>query len=199
MTREQQKIVAIVIVVLLGGSAVSIYKKYFKTLSSDYVKTTPYVPTSNILPKRVMSYKRTSVVLIQIAGAVKEPGVYRVNSNARVIDVISVAGGIMPGADLNKINMAAVVKDGKQIKIPFLKKKHVKRKKTRQVALKRRININLANKKELTSIPGIGNSTALAIIKLRVIKGEIKGKEDLLTVKGIGNTKIKKIEKYIIY
>ncbi len=59
------------------------------------------------------------------------------------------------------------------------------------------VNINKADVKELTTLPGIGEKTAQRIINFRKSNGKFKKKSDVLKVKGIGEKKFKKIEKLI--
>lgn len=55
-----------------------------------------------------------------IVGAVKNPGVYSVDQDSRIIDLITAAGGLLPEADQESVNLAAVVADGQQVVIPVL-------------------------------------------------------------------------------
>src|SRR5687767_8569077 len=57
-------------------------------------------------------------VVVDVAGAVKEPGVYRLPSSARVEDALKRAGGATRRADLSQVNRAAKVEDGRQILVP---------------------------------------------------------------------------------
>ncbi len=57
-------------------------------------------------------------LMVQAAGAVVSPGVYRVSGDARVIDVIDAAGGLAPGADPDRLALAAKVTDGERVYVP---------------------------------------------------------------------------------
>lgn len=59
-------------------------------------------------------------IWVHIVGAVRKPGLYRVPQKARVMDAIQIAGGPLPSADLNALNLAGFVNDGQQIRVPFL-------------------------------------------------------------------------------
>jgi competence protein ComEA len=59
-----------------------------------------------------------AVLVVHAAGAVARPGVYRVQPGARVIDVVDAAGGPAPDADVNRLNLAALVADGSQVYVP---------------------------------------------------------------------------------
>ncbi len=60
-----------------------------------------------------------------------------------------------------------------------------------------RIDLNTASKEELTIVPGIGPSTAVAIARLREKKGGFRKVEDLLEVKGIGPRRLEKIRRFV--
>src|SRR3954453_1792839 len=56
--------------------------------------------------------------VVHVAGAVRDPGVYRLAAGARVQDAIERAGGARSGGDVNAINLAAKVVDGQQVVVP---------------------------------------------------------------------------------
>src|SRR3954453_18219515 len=57
-------------------------------------------------------------VIVDVAGAVHEPGVYRLSSGSRVEDALRRAGGATRRADLSQVNRAAKVEDGRQVLVP---------------------------------------------------------------------------------
>src|SRR4051812_17893847 len=58
------------------------------------------------------------MVVVHVAGAVRNAGVYRLRSGARVNDALARAGGATPRADLSQVNLAAKVEDGRQVLVP---------------------------------------------------------------------------------
>jgi competence protein ComEA len=70
--------------------------------------TIPAITVSETLPK---------FVVVQIDGAVKTPGIYRITSDAHVMELVFLAGGLLPEARLGKINLAKVLEDGDRIHI----------------------------------------------------------------------------------
>ncbi|RXG63240.1 hypothetical protein ES695_18220, partial [Candidatus Atribacteria bacterium 1244-E10-H5-B2] len=58
-------------------------------------------------------------VIIHIAGAVKNPGVYQLKSTDRIVDAVKIAGGAIEEANLDSINLAALLKDGQKIIVPY--------------------------------------------------------------------------------
>ena len=59
-------------------------------------------------------------ILIEVSGAVNYPGLYKMPHDSRMLDLIQACGGVSETADLNKINRAAILKDGEKIEVPSL-------------------------------------------------------------------------------
>lgn len=98
-------------------------------------------------------------VRVQVTGAVAAPGVVAALPGDRVADVIARAGGALPDADLEALNLALRVRDEDVIRVPFAGESAV-------LAL---IDLNTATPAELESLPGIGPARARAIIEARPI------------------------------
>lgn len=160
---------------------------------------------------------------VDIKGQVLNPGVYKINKNTRVIDVINMAGGLLETSDTSKINLAKKVKDEmviiiysveeikksviKEIKIDYsfndavINEKDIisNEDKVNEISSveNKLVNINTCTKEDLLSLSGIGESKAEAIIAYREENGSFKAIEDLLNVSGIGNSIYEKIKNYI--
>src|SRR4051794_3771267 len=59
-------------------------------------------------------------IIVYVTGAVQHAGVFKLPPESRMVDAVQAAGGFVEGADLNQVNLAAVVTDGQQIVIPGL-------------------------------------------------------------------------------
>ena len=144
-------------------------------------------------------------ITVHVAGAVNNPGVYKLRSGARFNDGVIAAGGATDQADLNSVNLAMLLNDGEQIYI--LKRNEKPHTITAQrspssatggsagsgnskVAI---ININTASLAELEQLPGVGPSTAKAIIDYREKNGAFVTVQDLINVRGIGPAKLDEI------
>ena len=144
-------------------------------------------------------------ITVHVAGAVNNPGVYKLRSGARFNDGVIAAGGATDQADLNSVNLAMLLNDGEQIYI--LKRNEKPHTITAQrspssatggsagsgnskVAI---ININTASLAELEQLPGVGPSTAKAIIDYREKNGAFLTVQDLINVRGIGPAKLDEI------
>ena len=167
----------IVIFLLVGVISVAVVARGH---SQPVIETPPIV----IAPPKVM---------VDVAGAVKSPGVYSLPANSRVIDAIAAAGGAIPHADTSDINLARIIKDGEQVYVdsvtvsnPSVGMGPIKR-----VVKKKSgpININRATAGELDALPGIGPVLASRIIDYRKANGPFASVDDLQKVSGIGISK----------
>jgi len=163
---------------------------------------------------------------VDIKGAIKNPGVYQLDSNLTVNDVIKVAGGLTKDADTSVINLAKKITD--EMVIIIYTKEEVKNSNIVDTVIKvvekdcicpniqndgclnteikdninnsensGLININTATIDELMSISGIGESKAKNIIKYRDEVGKFKSIEDIKNVDGIGDSLYATIKIYI--
>ena len=145
-----------------------------------------------LVPEGLAVTEAVAQVTVDVAGAVKVPGVYTLPANSRVLDAIKAAGDKLKGADVSDINLARIVKDGEQIYIyPPSKSgsairispQRAKAKATGPIAL------NRASAKELESLDGIGPVLAARIIAYRNQNGPFLSIDDLMKVSGIGTVK----------
>lgn len=144
-------------------------------------------------------------IVVYIIGCVKNPGIYKLDFDSRVSDVVNAAGGLLEDADTSKINLAFKLEDGQKITIPSTKDNQNSNttyedyistdagdmiSQTNNYSTKnKKVNINSASQTELETIPGIGPSIALRIISYRNENGKFKNIEDLKNVSGIGESK----------
>ena len=149
-------------------------------------------------------------IMVYVSGEVVKPGVYVLLATARVIDALQAAGGATSTADLVVVNLAAPLVDAAQVFIPRMGS-------TPRVTLPRPhaginlpiaggsggagaggsattaagiVDINSATLSDLDALPGVGPSTAQAIIDYRTANGPYASVDDLLNVRGIGPSKL---------
>ena len=133
-----------------------------------------------------------------MTGAVQNPDkVYYLPEGARVADAIEIAGGAVEGADLSQLNLAAYVKDGQRIRVPFAGESLSAEEAGTEGQTKHLTNINSATKIELIQLPGIGDTTADKIIAYREEHGGFSSIEELMNVPGIGQTKFESLKDLI--
>ena len=137
---------------------------------------------------------------VYISGEVKNTGVYYLKKDSRITDLINICGGLTEEADVSKINPAQKLNDSDKIIIPKkeenLNTQSIEDTNESDINVQEKININTATKDELTSLNGIGESTANKIINHRT-KNKFKEIEDIMNVPGIGEAKFNNIKDYI--
>jgi len=116
---------------------------------------------------------------VYVSGAVATPGVFTLPDGSRVDDAILASGGFVAGAVKDRINLAAPLADGQQIDVPeLISTNHINA---------GRVNINTASVSELDALPGIGLTTAQAIVDFRIQNGPILFNQDIQNVPGVGS------------
>lgn len=148
-------------------------------------------------------FSQEAVIYVYVCGAVTNPGVYEIAENSRLFELIDIAGGMTENADATSQNLARVLQDGEQIQI--LTKDEAEEQKKNGVATvadsagKKQglVNINTASVQELTSLTGIGESRALAIIAYREEHGVFRSIDGIKKVAGIKDGLFEKIKNQI--
>lgn len=136
---------------------------------------------------------------VHVAGAVARPGLYHLPAGARVADGLAVAGGKLPRADLDRLNLAARLVDGQKILVtrrgdPVPPPEPAPGGESSSPAAGEPIDLNTADQAALDSLPGIGPATARAIIEERTRRGGFRSPRDLLRVPGIGEGRFARLK-----
>lgn len=145
-------------------------------------------------------------IIVHVAGEVIHPGIVVIAGGSRVIDALGAAGGPTSRADLDAVNLAAALVDAAQVYIPKrgeLTKRPVVHpspgvnlpsnsigSSLPDRAVTEPIDLNTATEQQLDILPGVGPSTARAIVAYRLQHGPFARVEDLLNVRGIGPAKL---------
>jgi competence protein ComEA len=126
-------------------------------------------------------------VLVHVAGAVRRPGVYRLEAGARVDDAVRRAGGAARAADLSAINLAAKLEDGRQVLVPERAPPGEAGAAAGTTAVPGQpINLNTATLEQLDTLAGVGPATAQKILDYREQHGAFSSVDELDRVPGIG-------------
>lgn len=125
-----------------------------------------------------------SFIRVHVAGLVRSPGVVRVPEGSIVADAVEAAGGLLPEASTESLNLAAKIADGDQI---FVAGPGTEGATTPEDGL---VAVNRATASELESLPGVGPVLAERIVGYREENGPFREIEDLLDVPGIGESKL---------
>ena len=140
-------------------------------------------------PVTILPSSTPGQLTIYVSGAVASPGVFTLADGSRVQDAIQAAGGLVRGAEAERINLAALLKDGEQVDVPgIVSSSHVNA---------GRVNINIASVSEFETLPGIGPTMAQAIVDYRIQNGPFLGIQDILNVPGIGQATYERIKDYL--
>jgi competence protein ComEA len=130
-------------------------------------------------------------VVVDVAGAVERPGVYRLPAGARVAAALERAGGATRRADLSQINRAAKVEDGRQILVPVRAPRGEPAvAQTGPATADAPINLNSATLEQLDTLDGVGPATAQKILDYREEHGGFGSVDELDQIPGIGEKRL---------
>jgi competence protein ComEA len=133
--------------------------------------------------------------VVQVAGEVRRPGVYRVRAGQRVNDAVRMAGGATVRADLAGVNLAAKVEDGRQVIVPARAAGQAEAAGGGPAAGgsagasgtgSAPLNLNTATEAQLDELDGVGPATARKIVAYRQQHGGFRSVSELDQVPGIG-------------
>ncbi len=131
---------------------------------------------------------------VHVAGEVVQPGLYLVPAGSRVAALLDAAGGPTAEADVDRLNLAAEVRDGDRIAVPAWGEPLEES--PGQTAESSSVDVNTATVSELESLPGIGPSLAAAIVESRTRVGRFASLDDLERVPGIGPATVARLRSH---
>ena len=198
--RENKMICALL---FLGILAFTFGGLYLTEVTAEESFQCPKIETINELAEE----EENKMYVVDVKGAVMNPGVYRVPKKTIIQDVISLAGGLTKDASTENLNLGKAVTDEMVITV-FTKdeveeytteKEPITESSTATSSTKttKVVNLNTATLEELETLPGIGEAKAKIIINYRETCGDFLNREELKNIKGIGEAIYAKLEKYI--
>lgn len=155
---------------------------------------------------------KISYIYVDVKGAVKKPGVYKLESGARIIDAINISGGLLKNSNTSYINLSKILNDSDMIKVYTNEEvenmskeelKNVESEVNEEDVMQKEetsfdiININTASVSELDKLNGIGEAKAKSIVEYRSVNGEFKSIEEIKNVDGISESLFEKIKDFI--
>jgi competence protein ComEA len=151
-------------------------------------------PASAAAPSPSPSGSAGARVVVDVAGKVRRPGVYRLPSGARVIDALKVAGGALPGVSTTALNLAAPLRDGQQVVVGVPVPASAASVPggadvSAGSADQGPVDLNTATLEQLQSLPGVGPVLAQHIMDWRTQHGRFASIDQLNEVSGIGTVK----------
>ncbi len=201
---KQKKIIVIVGIIVLVLIIIYFYNSRLETPQlEDDILIEENQTNSNLSSKN----EEKDLIIIHITGAIKIPGIVKLEEGARIEDAINKAGGLTEDADISRVNLAYVLEDGVKIKIPSNSDigdlgeniiingsgdnilEDFENSSDNNI-----LNINKATEQELEDLPGIGPSLASKIIEYRNKNGKFSSVEDIKNVNGIGESKYENIK-----
>jgi competence protein ComEA len=175
-----------VLAVTLGGAGLW-YVRSLPRPVEVRAESAPTGPTAPVGSSGAIASPSMAFVLVDVAGWVREPGVYEFAAGARVVDAIEAAGGARPGAALSALNLAAPLVDGTQVLVPKQGEGGVAPPAAGGTTVGGLVNLNTASATELETLPGIGEVIAQRIVDHRTANGPFTSVDQLLDVSGIGD------------
>jgi competence protein ComEA len=191
ITREQQLIILGLIFVILVGSGVTFYRKYYPSSAEKTVAELVPIKENNLSDTFSPPSRK---IIVHLCGEVGQGGVYRVKEGTHLAELLSLAGGVTGNADIDTLNLASTLKDGDKITVP-----------ARQITTSngvesgKKININTASLEQLKTISGIGPTTAQKIIDYRKTHGPFSKPEDLLKIPRFGKARLEQVKDNIYF
>ena len=148
------------------------------------------VPPPNLPANPGANLPPPAGLLVDVSGAVENPGLYRLPRGDRVYDAIAAAGGFSPDADMSKVpNLAGRLKDGEQVKVAFAK--------TTSGTVVTRINLNTATLEELQTVPGFSETFAQDCIDYRTNFGGFQNTRELVEILGMSEAEYVIARRYL--
>lgn len=191
-SKREKILLGLLLVLIISVISISYYAFFRKEPEIAFkLQDVPAIPVS-------ASKVETEKIVVHVAGAVKNPGVYTLEEGKRVKDAIEVAGGALPEADLLRLNLAQKIHDEDKLYVPKIGETPEQLEQANEsygatvgISSKSdgKVNINTADETELIQLPGIGPATAQKIIDYRTTNGFFKSIEDIKKVSGIGDKK----------
>ena len=162
----------------------------------------PVKPTFTPLPSYSPEPVIPATIVVDVAGKVLHPGIYKLPQGSRAADAIKAAGKQLRGVSLTDINLAEVLTDGQQIIVgaPMITTSSSKSKKSgasKGKITSGTININSATVAQYEQLPGVGAVMAARIFAYRTAHGAFATINDLTKVSGMGKSKFANLKSFV--
>jgi competence protein ComEA len=140
----------------------------------------------------------TAKLVVDVAGAVRRPGLHELPPGTRIADAVAAAGGATARADLNAVNLAAPIADGEQIVVPARGPAVPGASSGAAPSPTAPLDLNSASLEQLDALPGIGPATAQKILDFRQAHGSFHSIAELDAVPGIGQGRIEQLKGLVL-
>jgi competence protein ComEA len=224
-------VILLVCLILIGGTFILLTRPTPEPITITPVPTltpTPLPtpsPTPTLTPSPAPSPTPTltptpAPLRVHVSGAVRNPGVYRLDPGSIIDDAVEAAGGPTDDADLDHINLALELYDQQQVYVPRVGEPTPEltlpsasptptntlpsgspaptpTAGEKEVTPPGKVNINTATVEQLDTLPGIGPAIAQRIVDYRQANGPFAEPEDIMNVSGIGPATFEKLQDLI--
>lgn len=176
------------IIIALVIGVVLILAKNFNERNDQILIEKNDEQVENIIGEKEDNREVKKTKKVHISGEVNKAGVYEIEDDDRLDDLVKKAGGLTENADLNSINLSMILEDEMRIIIPNINDadKNIDPMPLMDSTDDEKININTASKEELMTLPNIGEKRADSILEYRE-NNKFEKIEDIKNVSGIGD------------
>lgn len=136
-------------------------------------------------------------LVVAVSGKVREPGLVQLPAGSRVADAIEAAGGALPDAELDHLNLARKLTDGELITVGIPPPAGAAGPTGADQGTGAKVNLNTAAQADLETLPGIGPALARRIIAYRTEHGAFGSVEELRDVSGIGEVRFAELRELV--
>jgi competence protein ComEA len=177
------------LLLLAGGAALVLAGRFLPSSPAPAPELAPAVSVSSG-GSYAPAEERRGPVFVHVVGAVRRPGVYRLAAGSRARDAVRRAGGAGPRADLTSVNLAALLADGEQVRVPRRAPPGAVAQGPAVAAPDAIVHLNGASADDLDALDGIGPALAERIVAYRVAHGGFRSIDELDEVSGIGPARL---------
>jgi competence protein ComEA len=178
-----RRVLVIALPVLIGVGALAVSYLYAQSNRPAGGAQPPVIQSLDVPPP--------SGLLVDVIGAVNHPGLYRMKRGDRVYDAIATAGGLTDQADPTRLpDLAGRLKDGEQVKVPFVRS-------TGGSVVITRTNLNTATIEDLETLPGFTPAFAQEVIDYRTNFGGFQNIRELVEVLGMSEAEFVIARRYL--
>ena len=213
-------VLALVLLVGLTWAVIALFRTHPEpipnppsSLTSGSPVATPTMGTTPLGPSSTGSPGKPATVVVHVAGKVRRPGLVRAPAGSRVADVLTAAGGALPGVDLTTLNLARQVTDGEQIVVgvPAIAPAGTPTAGTPTAGTPTAgqpagtpgasadtpLDLNTATLAQLDGLPGVGPVLAQRILDWRNEHGRFTSADELQEVSGVGPKKFESLKPHV--
>ena len=178
---------ALVLGVLALALALTLASRLLRDAGTAYEAPAPAAATTRAA---------SALVVVDVVGAVRRAGLYRLPEGSRISDAVARAGGATKNADLALVNLAAPLADGTQIVVPA-RASAASTGGNSPAAPAGPVHLNTATLEDLDALPGVGPVTAQKILDYRQQHGAFANIDELDAIPGIGPARLDQLRNLV--